>query len=66
MIVLLLIAGFETTTHLISDSVLALEQYPEQKAWVLADPADAHGTRGGGNWRGSTHRCRAPGALCGA
>ena len=38
MIVLLLIAGFETTTHLISDSVLALEQHPEQKAWLLADP----------------------------
>ena len=39
MIVLLLVAGFETTTHLISDSVLALEQHPDQKAWVLADPA---------------------------
>ena len=39
MVVLLLIAGFETTTHLISDSVLALEQHPEQKAWLLADPA---------------------------
>ena len=38
MIVLLLIAGFETTTHLVSDSVLALEQHPEQKAWLLADP----------------------------
>jgi cytochrome P450 len=39
MIVLLLIAGFETTTHLISDGVWALEQNPEQKAWLLADPA---------------------------
>jgi cytochrome P450 len=39
MVVLLLIAGFETTTHLISDSVLALEQHPDQKAWLLADPA---------------------------
>jgi cytochrome P450 len=38
-VVLLLIAGFETTTHLISDSVLALERHPEQKAWLLADPA---------------------------
>jgi cytochrome P450 len=38
MIVLLLIAGFETTTHLISDSVIALERHPEQKAWLLADP----------------------------
>jgi len=37
MIVLLLIAGFETTTHLISDSVVALEQHPDQKAWLLAD-----------------------------
>jgi cytochrome P450 len=38
MIVLLLVAGFETTTHLISTSVVALEQHPEQKAWFLADP----------------------------
>jgi cytochrome P450 len=38
-VVLLLVAGFETTTHLISDSVLALEAHPEQKAWLLADPA---------------------------
>jgi cytochrome P450 len=39
MIVLLLIAGFETTTHLISDSVWALERHPDQKAWLRADPA---------------------------
>lgn len=39
MVMLLLIAGFETTTHLISDSVWALETHPDQKAWVLADPA---------------------------
>jgi cytochrome P450 len=39
MIVLLLIAGFETTTHLIADSVIALEQHPDQKAWLQADPA---------------------------
>jgi len=39
MIVLLLVAGFETTRHLIADSVLMLEQHPEQKAWLLADPA---------------------------
>jgi cytochrome P450 len=39
MIALLLIAGFETTTHLISDSVLALEQHPDQKVWLMADPA---------------------------
>jgi cytochrome P450 len=36
MVFLLLLAGFETTTHLISDSVLALEQNPEQKAFLLA------------------------------
>ena len=39
MVILLLIAGFETTTHLISDSVWALETHPDQKAWVLANPA---------------------------
>ena len=39
MIVLLLIAGFETTRHLIADGVLVLEQHPDQKAWLLADPA---------------------------
>ena len=39
MVFLLLFAGFETTTHLISDSVIALEQNPEQKAYLLADPA---------------------------
>jgi cytochrome P450 len=39
MIVLLLVAGFETTRHLIADSVLMLEQHPDQKAWLLADPA---------------------------
>jgi cytochrome P450 len=39
MIFLLLFAGFETTTHLIEDSIIALEQNPEQKAYLLADPA---------------------------
>jgi len=39
MVFLLLFAGFETTTHLISDSVIALEQNPAQKAYLLADPA---------------------------
>jgi cytochrome P450 len=39
MIVLLLIAGFETTRHLIADSVIMLERHPAQKAWWLADPA---------------------------
>lgn len=38
MVFLLLFAGFETTTHLISDSIIALEQNPEQKAYLLADP----------------------------
>jgi cytochrome P450 len=40
MVGLLLVAGFETTTHLIGDSIIALEQNPEQKAWLLADPAE--------------------------
>jgi len=39
MVFLLLLAGFETTTHLISDSIIALEQHPQQKAFLLADPA---------------------------
>jgi len=39
MIFLLLVAGFETTTHLISGSFQALERNPDQKAWLLADPA---------------------------
>jgi cytochrome P450 len=40
MVLLLLVAGFETTTHLIGDCVVALEQHPEQKAFLLADPAN--------------------------
>jgi cytochrome P450 len=39
MVFLLLVAGFETTTHLIADSIIALDQHPEQKAFLLADPA---------------------------
>lgn len=39
MVFLLLFAGFETTTHFIADSVIALEQNPAQKAYLLADPA---------------------------
>ena len=38
MVFLLLVAGFETTTHLIADSVIALQQNPQQKAFLLADP----------------------------
>lgn len=38
MVFLLLFAGFETTTHLISTSVIALERNPAQKAYLLADP----------------------------
>ena len=38
MVFLLLLAGFETTTHLITGGIIALEQNPEQKAWLLADP----------------------------
>ena len=37
MVFLLLFAGFETTTHLITDSVIALEQNPDQKAFLFAD-----------------------------
>lgn len=37
MVFLLLFAGFETTTNLISGAVLALEQNPEQKAWLFED-----------------------------
>lgn len=39
MVLLLLVAGFETTTHLIGDSIIALEQNPDQKTWLLANPA---------------------------
>jgi cytochrome P450 len=39
MVFLLLFAGFETTTHLIADSVIALERNPAQKAFLFADPA---------------------------
>ena len=37
MVFLLLVAGHETTTHLISGSVLTLLQNPDQKDWLLAD-----------------------------
>ncbi len=37
MVFLLLFAGFETTTNLISGSVLALEQNADQKAWLFED-----------------------------
>jgi cytochrome P450 len=37
MVFLLLFAGFETTTHFITDSVMALEQNPEQKAFLFDD-----------------------------
>lgn len=40
MVALLLVAGFETTTHLIGDSIIALEQNPAQKAWLLGDPSN--------------------------
>ena len=39
MVFLLLFAGFETTTHLIADSVIALERNPAQKSVLFADPA---------------------------
>lgn len=37
MVFLLLIAGHETTTHLISGGVLALLSHPDQKEWLLED-----------------------------
>ncbi len=37
MIFLLLVAGFETTTNLISGAVFDLETNPDQKAWLLED-----------------------------
>lgn len=37
MVFLLLVAGHETTTHLISGGVLALLKNPEQKAWLFED-----------------------------
>lgn len=37
MVFLLLIAGHETTTHLISGGVLALLQNPDQKEWLKSD-----------------------------
>lgn len=37
MTFLLMFAGFETTTNLIAGSVVALDQNPEQKAWLLED-----------------------------
>ena len=40
MVSLLLVAGFETTTHLIGDAVIALEAHPEKKAWLLDDPSE--------------------------
>lgn len=39
MVLMLLIAGFETTANLIGGCVMTLEQNPDQKAWLLADPA---------------------------
>jgi cytochrome P450 len=40
MVFLLLLAGFETTTHLITGGIIALEQNPEQKAYLLESPQD--------------------------
>ncbi|WP_027460460.1 cytochrome P450 [Deinococcus murrayi] len=37
--VLLLVAGHETTSNLLSGSLLALHEWPEERAWLAADPA---------------------------
>lgn len=37
MVFLLLIAGHETTTHVISGGVFELLRHPKQKAWLMAD-----------------------------
>lgn len=36
--VLLLVAGHETTSNLISGSLLALHEWPEQRVWLAEDP----------------------------
>ena len=48
MVFLLLFAGFETTTHFITDNVMALEQNPEQKAFLFDKFSRANGTGDGG------------------
>ena len=40
MIFLLLVAGFETTTNLVSGAVFDLETHLEQKAWLLENPEE--------------------------
>lgn len=40
MVFLLLVAGFETTTNLISGAIVDLELNSEQKAWLLEAPED--------------------------
>jgi len=40
MIFLLLVAGFETTTNLVSGTVFDLETHLEQKAWLLENSAE--------------------------
>lgn len=37
MVFLLMFAGFETTTNLLAGSVIALDQHPEQRAWLFED-----------------------------
>ena len=37
MVFLLMFAGFETTTNLIAGSVVALDQFPDQRDWLFAD-----------------------------
>ena len=40
MIFLLLLAGFETVTHLVSTAIVTLDEHREQRAWWLADPRE--------------------------
>lgn len=37
MVFLLMFAGFETTTNLLAGAIVALDNHPDRKAWLLAD-----------------------------
>src|SRR4030095_3473861 len=42
MALLLLVAGYETTAHLIGSAALALLQHPDQRARFVTEPGFAH------------------------